>query len=222
MAKRNSTVLKSKRSRILQDDENDWISPVATPIKPRRKPTGRSKTLETPASLGINDTTNGNADDSFDFEHLVADQSLADSPFPQTPPRRATYSYDTLYLVHGSPFCLSDFSSPTITYAFVRSDVPSPLPSTLVDNWLSEPQTVRQSNGAGENTKGGLVRKKCQEEIGSVFRLSTSRTTSSSSLDSASESLSSIDSSGEGVAVCCLDGSMISRSRPPTPTPSHV
>ncbi|KAK7040698.1 hypothetical protein VNI00_009604 [Paramarasmius palmivorus] len=209
-------ILKTKRSKIfdtLEVDENDWVSPVATPVKPRRKPAAAGlKTHDIPlVQARINGMTPGRkADDSFELDFLAADQSL-DSPLPQTPPRRIG-PFDTPY-IHGSPFCLSDFSSPTITYAFIRSDIPSPIPSSLMDNWLGEPSMVREDlNGKRQN----------QDDVEtSTFRLGP-RTTSTSSLDSASDSISSTDSISGGVAIYCLDGSSISCSRPSTPTPTHA
>ncbi|KAJ8082065.1 hypothetical protein PM082_007911 [Marasmius tenuissimus] len=230
---------RNKRVYLASPDEllvNDWISAIATPAKPRSKRVFDCsdvnvvfkakdqplRDLVNSRLLEENTRTNFTVpmeDDAPDLDHTLGNQTL-DSPLPCTPPRKSGYSLDRFLFCDGSPFSFSSqYSSPTVTLAVVRNDIPSLPPSKSADNWLTEPSRSLEY----DNSQKGSGR---SEATSFLFGLG-------STLVSSCGSISSLDhfcTSDEGEkdmrdrAEWCLDGSpsLGSCSHVSTPTPSLV
>ncbi|KAK1229917.1 hypothetical protein PQX77_007016 [Marasmius sp. AFHP31] len=230
---------RNKRVCFASPDElpvNDWISAIATPAKPRPKRAvdclnaniafnAKDQPLRDLVNSRLleeytrTDLTMPMEDDAPDLDHTLGNQTL-ESPLPCTPPRKSGYSLDRFLFCDGSPFSLSGrYSSPTVTLAVVRKNIPSLPPSKSADDWLTEPSRSLEYDNSQKDSGGS-------EAASLLFGLGSTSVSSCGSISSLDHLCASDDLEKDmrDQAEWCLDGSpsLGSCSHASTPTPSLV
>ncbi|KAG7095789.1 hypothetical protein E1B28_006490 [Marasmius oreades] len=240
----NKYLTKNKRMDMTspdQLDEDDWISAITTPSKPRVRralESNDTSIIFLARDRALRDLVNSrlleesvkadlslDEDDSSEFDHHLGDQTL-ESPFPRTPPRRSGYPLES-FALRDSPFSSSryPYSSPTVTLALIRNDIPSIHTPTSVNSWLNEPFGTNGHHDV-ENTKRKAGRR---ETTGCLFGLRLASTGSSYSISSTDPLVEVEEETGEDgesntKSASRLDSSSSVGSCPgaSTPTPTLV